>query len=344
MARTPKRAKERRILADHLDEPGLMSPGGDPSIDITDIYAFKKAGVDKSILVMAVNPLTISAAFNHRALYQLAIDTNGDARADIAFNITFSRPHSEQRVVVRRATGDDARENEVEGRRIISGGTNTVVSRDGYKLFAGRRSDAFFFDLAWFLAGLPLPHTTIADFFAMANVDAIVLEVPNSALGESPNVGIWGRTLLPEDDDGDDGDDDDDDHDDDFAQIERMGRPAINTVFMAGARKRQFNRSKPQNDRAEFTGDVVGVLTTLGGALGGASYDAATAATIAGILLPDILTYNYTSPGGFLNGRRLDDDVIDIELGLVTNTARTTDGVGAHGDLLANFPFLGPPH
>jgi len=334
-------------MADHLDEPGLSPPGGDPSIDITDVYAFKKSGQDKSILVMAVNPLTLAPTFNHRALYQLEVDTNGDARADIAFNITFSRPHSEQRVKVRRATGDDARENEVEGGTIITGRTNTIVTRGAYKLFAGRRSDAFFFDLAWFLAGLPLPHTTVADFFAMANVDAIVLEVPNSALGENPNIGIWGRTLLPEDDDDDDDDDGDDhgdDHDDDFAQIERMGRPAINTVFMAGARKRQFNRSKPHNDAAEFTGDVVGVLTTLGGALGGASYDAATAATIAGILLPDILTYNYTSAGGFLNGRRLDDDVIDIELGLVTNGARTTDGVGAHGDLLANFPFLGPPH
>jgi len=331
-------------MADHLDEPGLMSPGGDPSIDITDVYAFKKASQDKSILVMAVNPLTLApGGFNHRALYQLAVDTNGDARADIAFNITFSKPSGAQRVKVRRARGDDARENEPEGETIITGRTGTVATQGPYKLFAGRRSDPFFFDLAWFLAGLPLPHPTGVDFFALANVDAIVLEVPNSALGTNANVGIWGRTLLPEEDNDDD-DDDDGDHDDDFVQIERMGRPAINTVFMKGSRKREFNRGRPHNDPAEFTADVVGVLTTLGGALGGTSYTATAAAGLAGILLPDILTYNYASSGGFLNGRKLDDDVIDIELGLVTNGARTTDGVGVHGDLLAAFPFLGPPH
>src|SRR3972149_3298694 len=110
-------------MADHLDEPGLSPPGGDPSIDITDIYAFKRAGLDRSVLVMAVNPLTLAPGFSHRALYQLAVDTNGDARADIAFNITFSKPSSAQRVKVRRARGGGARENEPEGRAIITGRT-----------------------------------------------------------------------------------------------------------------------------------------------------------------------------------------------------------------------------
>ena len=47
---------------------------------------------------------------------------------------------------------------------------------------------------------------------------------------------------------------------------------------------------------------------------------------------------------GFLNGRKLQDDVIDIELALVTNGRITTDFVGPHTDYLSTFPYLGRPH
>ena len=73
-------------------------------------------------------------------------------------------------------------------------------------------------------------------------------------------------------------------------------------------------------------------------------YDTGSAASIAQILLPDILTFNFNNNAGFLNGRKLADDVIDIELNLVTKGAVTTDGVGPHTDLLDEFPFLGRPH
>ena len=68
------------------------------------------------------------------------------------------------------------------------------------------------------------------------------------------------------------------------------------------------------------------------------------------ILLPDILTFDPSSSAGFgtpanltLNGRKLDDDVIDTELAIVSKGAVTTDGVGAHTDLLSVFPYLGTP-
>ena len=38
------------------------------------------------------------------------------------------------------------------------------------------------------------------------------------------------------------------------------------------------------------------------------------------------------------------DDVLDYFLTIITNGRVTTDGVGAHSDLLAEFPYLGPPH
>jgi len=74
------------------------------------------------------------------------------------------------------------------------------------------------------------------------------------------------------------------------------------------------------------------------------SGDLDQAEALAKVLLPDILTFNYTSPAGFLNGRRLQDDVIDIELNLVTRGAVTGDKVGPHTDYLSQFPYLGKPH
>ena len=116
-----------------------------------------------------------------------------------------------------------------------------------------------------------------------------------------------------------------------------MGRPAINTVFNHGDDKNKFNMINPNQDRANFESSFVATLESFG-------YDASTATSIAEILLPDILTYNYKSSEGYLNGRRLTDDVIDISLALVTNGQLTTDMVGPHTDYLSHFPYLGAPH
>jgi hypothetical protein len=65
-----------------------------------------------------------------------------------------------------------------------------------------------------------------------------------------------------------------------------------------------------------------------------------TAGALADFLLPDILTVDTSSSAGFPNGRRLADDVIDIELGLVTNGAVTTDCVANDSAFSGAFPYL----
>src|SRR5438105_2640812 len=57
-----------------------------------------------------------------------------------------------------------------------------------------------------------------------------------------------------------------------------------------------------------------------------------------------VLTFDRSSPAQYLNGRRLQDDVIDVSLNLVTNGRVTGDGVGPHHDYLSEFPYLGSPH
>ena len=65
------------------------------------------------------------------------------------------------------------------------------------------------------------------------------------------------------------------------------------------------------------------------------------AATIAGVLIPDVLTFELGNPAGFLNGRGLADDVIDAELNILTKGAVTTDGVNANDAAFPGvFPYL----
>ncbi len=324
-------------MADHLDAPGLVSPNTNAEIDITDIYAFQKPEEeDKSILIFNVNPLapTLAASFDPTAVYDLQIDTDADSVAEIAFKITFSKlVNGNQTATVRRATGNNASTYGKQGTTIIEHAPVSFTSQaqittvGDYKFFAGIRSDPFFFDLMGFLNGFKFTGT---DFFIDKNVFSIVLEVPNAALGNNPQIGIWARVLSP-------AGDGDGDSPSDFFQVDRMGHPALNTVFNHGEDKNTFNQIQPTGDRKLFLAKFVAVLMSFG-------YTQAKATQIAKILLPDILAFNYTSTAGYLNGRRLADDVIDISLALVTNGQVTTDMVGPHTDYLSTFPYVGNPH
>src|SRR5712691_8722451 len=324
-------------MSDHLDAPMLKSPGGDAELDITDLYVFQKPddGSDqeggKSILILNVNPLTLATEFETDAVYQLNVDTNGDALADRRFDITFSPKGAAGQTATVDLVVGSTRTTIVSGAPVSFESNAIVTVRGPYKFFAGLRSDPFFFDLQWFLAGFPMPHVTGTDFFANLNVFGIVLEVPNKALGTNPTIGVWARTAKPLSAP---------------VQIDRAGRPAINTVFNHGQSKNIFNQIDPSADRTTLNGDTppVSFEDSFIATLAGFGHPAAEAKAIAEILLPDILTFDFSSSAGFLNGRKLADDVIDIELGLVTNGALKTDKVGPHTDYLSHFPYLGTPH
>ena len=315
--------------ADHLDAPGLTPPGGDTRLDITDVYAFQSpSNPDNTVLVMGVNPLAGNlndGTFRMGALYDFKIDRNGDAKDDLTFRIRFAAPNNslEQRVTVFRQDPDDNRPNDPPLGR---GKTGEAIPLDGGgMLMAGVFDDPFFFDLNAFLAvDFCNPGE---NFFTGLNISAIVLEVPSASLG-GDNIGVWARTVL------------------DGKQIDRMGRPAINTVFIPNnpfepsgsepSQKNAFNMAQPQSDQRKFRKEVVDTLEIFYGA------GSADAQALADFLLPDILTVDTSSSAGFPNGRGLADDVIDIELGLVTNGAVTSDCVANDSAFSTSFPYLAP--
>ena len=343
--------------ADHLDAPGLTSPGGDGRLDLNDVYAFQSPHhPDNTVLIMTVNPFAgvlSPTEFHPHAQYQLLIDNDDDAMPDVGLIVDFpGAAHGEQRVRLSRRDGmrherrgeqrwhpdREWRQQEEWGEqrhrdngRVIAEG---VVGEDipvhgGGWLRAGNFDDLFFFDLGDFLAADFC--ATGVDAFAGANVSGIVLEIPSWWLtGDSSEIGVWARTVLYE------------------VQVDRMGRPAINTVFVPNnpfepapipSQKDAFNAGLPKNDQQDFRGEIVNTLEIFYGA-GDPTVDA-----LADFLLPDILTVDTASAAGFLNGRQLSDDVIDAELDLVTNGAVTTDCVDANDLAFPGvFPYLAPAH
>jgi hypothetical protein len=305
----------------HNDSPNL-----DPRTDITDLYVFQKPGeLSKSILILNVNPeaTTHANAFDPQASYEFKIDNNGDFEAEIAFHVLFSTlDNGKQTATLYRAIGEAARGAGAVGEAIIQHAPvsftreSRITTEGQYWFFAGLRNEPFFADPVGFVNNM---QWTGQDFWGDKNVFGIVLEVPNSALGSQPNIGIWGRTmvqvhgiLIP---------------------VNQMGRPGTN-VFRQGA---DANATPPAQQRERFFSQYVAMFETFG-------YREAEATTLALEWLPDILPYDYTSAAGYPNGRQLTDDVVDHVVEIMTCGKMKDDLLKPHTNYLAEFPYLGIPH
>src|SRR5271163_475797 len=105
-------------MSHHYSGPDLGFPGGDARLDFTDLYAFPKPGDSrKSILIMNVHPSvglkppgpTTIEPFAPEALYELKIDVDGDAVADIAYRVRFTPGRgSTQTAILYRIDGPQA--------------------------------------------------------------------------------------------------------------------------------------------------------------------------------------------------------------------------------------------
>ena len=303
--------------SDHLDAPLVALDG---RLDINDSYIFQSPNnPNRTVMIMSVNPgagIFSPMSFNPMGAYEFNIDTTGDAKPDVTFSVRFGRVdhNGRQRFTVRR--------NGVLVGRGRTGGTSRLRLRGSGSVHCGTFDDPFFFDLNGFNDSFQF---TGDDFFAGLNVSAIVIEVSTPVITHvgsgGNNVSLSCRTMSGR------------------TQVDRVGRPAINTALIPSALKDAFNQGLPVNDPADFGAIVQASIESLNGG------DSATAAALTGILLPDVLTVDLSNPAGFLNGRGLEDDVIDAELTLLTNGAVTGDGVNANDvPFLETFPYLAPPH
>ncbi len=348
------------ISADHRDGPRVTTADrATVALDLNDLYAFvSPANQNNSVLILTTGGnnvgLDSDPFFLPGAVHEIRVSNDGVPTNDeIVFLMVFSNPDSfgRQNYTVRllrnkKTTG--GRPNPPVIARGVTG--QRIAGSLGIKVQAGIFDDPFFFDSGAFnrfrantIQGVPLPARAAPFLTGTAingfrrNTLAIVLELPRVQLlsnPNNPNITLWLRTVRP-----------------DGMQFDRTALPAINTAVLfelplfEGRPNLQnfFNDRIPAND-AELRGEAALRINHIYGLpLTGSTPTGLNAMQLAGVVLPDVMPFNTTSTSGFLNGRRLTDDVIDAELNLLTGGVLTTDRVSNDSVFLNQFPYLGAP-
>jgi hypothetical protein len=328
-------------MSNHFSADNLKFPGDDRRLDFTDLFVFTSpSDPDKTVLIIDSNPTsapppipapTTGPEFYPGAIYRINVDTDGDNYADIAFTFVFSDfQNGRQTGTAYYATGPHARQAGITGEPLVS---SIPVSFDGtvqpvqagpsgsIRLSAGLRSDPFFADVEGALHGF---KWTGHDDFAGNNVDSITLEVPTDLLGPGPVIGVWASISRYQDGV--------------LEQLDRGGNPTINPFINPDGEKNLFNTRQPADDVANYLGPWSKILENAGG------YSPEQAKAAALQVLPDILHYDRTKPATYPNGRVLTDDVYSLRFAWLSNGKIPSAGLKPHDDLLAAFPYLGPPH
>ncbi len=323
---------KRKVVAvsNHLSGPELKPPRGDGRLDFTDLFAFQAPNDPRRcVLIMDVNPFapSMGEGLHPDAVYRINIDTDGDLRADVAFSIVFSARDDDghQIATVRLASGERARDPQptviVQGAELTSGSEPSVVRAGPYTFAAGLRSDPFFADFEGLLNNFQWTgNDTIAD----KNVYSIALEFPSELLDPSTNLALWARVSL--------------ESDGSLTSVDRGGQPTVTAIFNPEDAKDEYNQGEPAQDREHYLERFAEVLEHAGG------YGHDDAVTAAKQILPDVLRFDFSKPAKFPNGRVPTDHVIQARLAILGNGRIPSDGLQPHDDLLAEFPYLGPPH
>ena len=324
--------------ADHLDSPTVSASG---ATDLTDVYAFSTNDAKKTVLIANVNPgagvlPNSTTSFGTGVQYKITVDTNGDAVPNLTYLLRFSAGNPQGVTIWRNG-------------KLWGAGTtgHPIVLAGGTKLWAGLRDDPFFFDLDAFKGnilgaanGRMLCDAQKVDFFKGLNVSSIVLMVPNTELGgNGKTVGVSANTSVLKGGQ--------------WVQVDQMGRPGFNTVFnnhlVAGdasvnSVKELFNRTLPSEQSGlGFKANVIATLKAVSTAFQH-PYTDEQASDLADLLVPDLLTYKVGDKTGFLNGRRLGDDVIDTLLAVGANTPGASDCIANDSTFTSSFPFEGAPN
>jgi Domain of unknown function (DUF4331) len=260
---------------------------------------------------------------------------------------------------------------------------------DGSKVFAGQRDDGFFGDIGAIFDLVAIREGTGAtgggkDFFAGYAVHAIALQVPLSQLDNGGNhvVGIWSATDRPKvtvtvkkrkvt-------------RSTNWVQVSRLGNPLINEVLIPTELKDKWNASTPDKDKQFLQFYATSILAKLlnqlypqFGPFKETDRQDLVSVLLTGLNEPKL---NFTGPtladeirlnlaiaptapvgqgnrlgviggdlAGYPNGRRLEDDVIDISERVVGGTLighdlPLGDGVDSNDvPYMASFPYESDP-
>jgi hypothetical protein len=257
----------------------------------------------------------------------------------------------------------------------------TIVTKRGISIFAGQRDDPFFADVGaiFDLVAIRKAGTTGnlgggKDFLSGYNVHTIALQIPIGQLDNaSHTIGVWANTerqnvtVNGQVRKG-------------WTQVSRLGEPLINEVVIPTGLKDLWNRTTPAQDEqfkkyyeTPILAAVLNKLYKLGVPETGRDDLVAVLGTgipkvtFTGSHFGDELRVNLAIPvtpagkvsrmgvlggdnAGFPNGRRLGDDIVDIEEQAVAGFLKGKKvplGDGVNGNdvpYLGHFPYVAAPH
>ena len=272
-------------------------------------------------------------------------------------------------------------------RQLAEAGIATLT--DGVRVFAGQREDAFFADIGAIFDLLAIRKGVGnqgggKDFFAGYAVHAIALQIPIAQVDQANHtVGIWSSTerkQITVTVTKRKGKRDQVRRAESFVQVSRIGNPLFNEVIVPTGRKDAWNRGTPISDAAfvplvkePILAKVINTLYKLGVKETGRD-------DLVQVLLTGVPNLNFTGPkpldllrlnlsippttdpakfsrlgvlggdlAGYPNGRRLEDDVIDISEQAVAGALIGTkiplgDGVDRNDvSRLGAFPYEADP-
>ena len=423
-AAMPALAPDRAGASSHREAPRIL---GMPQYDTTDVYAFVSPDKpDTTTLIANWIPFEEPAGgpnfypFATDALYEVNIDNNGDARADITYRYTFKNNRTpgprdsftgNGTFLYNNGPVDSLRDDNLlfsqtytlsrldrnswytlakdvpvapsfvgkasmPNYQTLRDAAITPFKRMNWSgtTFAGQADDPFFLDLRVFdlLYGGDLSEVG-TDTLAGFNVNTIAIQVPSKDLvapgGNDPVIGVWTSTSKRN-------------AFGDYSRVSRLGSPLVNEVVIPYHRKDRFNASQPKDD-GQFADFVLNPeLPKIVEAVYGIPAPATprndlVAAFLTGVdglnkpanvTASEMLRLNTTPFGGqtynrlgviggdnngFPNGRRLADDVVDIELQVAEGVLLpgAPDAVKSLGDAVnvndkdfgTTFPYVALP-
>lgn len=348
------------------------------------------ARADDLILVMNTNPRSLARQpyfFSNAAQYEFKISRVGNVNGvpttvpDLTLRFTFTPAGNPQGVGSRQGmtltvidrngrttTINRSRDGKPLLTTPITAGAPSLnqvnINGNNVTIFAGLREDPFFFDVEQFFrvraglagfgprVGFRSPETA-QDFTKGYNVNTIVMRVPRRLLQGNTNAQVFDAWLAINIRDPRTGR---------FVQTEQLANPGINEALLISQKNlAAYNRLQPTRT---VTPELLQVATEAKASLRVLGNSSAQADALLGAFLPDVMRNDTRFASGFgtglnsrgtpVRGRKLQDDVIDVALTVLTRGAVRTDNVSyqgtpgnagqGHQPLAPSFPYLAPPN
>lgn len=356
--------------SDHLDGPASSD---DSVVDLTDLFAFPTPEAPGSLtIILDVYPVVspsghFSDAVSYTIYVRRAAIRQGDAPAfdtsdEVAIRCTFATPqdHADHLATCKTDRG--------LGATVKVGEVLPHGSDDGLRLFAGQRSDPFFFD-AVFAAAYSVEGKLVPprghDIIEGTNVLSVVIDVDVDALfpGDPPTLLALAAETLTQDP-----------ASAPVRRLDRLGRPEITNVTLVAHDDEpvlhdQYNADRPFEVAADhaslYRERIAKNLAFFDGVDGHTDWTDGGRFALTDLLVDDFLVVDLARPCDqpayfeierslltgrqhqTCGGRRPTDDIMDVLFGLYAgglDGPPISDGVEHTSQTISDqFPYLAAP-